>query len=95
MALVYETEQIRTGFQFFNPHKMNPVKQWLKHYENWCYLSFIHNNTKSGSERRQANKEIHIAQKKMDYWYKLAEQVSLKDLEEGKKKVDEIWAAKR
>ena len=90
MSIVYETEQIRTG-GFFNPTKMNPVKQWAKHYDNYLYLKFIHDNTKDWKEKRQANKEIQIAQTKMDYWYKLAAQVSLKDLEVAKGEVDKKW----
>lgn len=91
MGIIYETDQIRTGFSGFNPSKINPIKQYLKHYENWKYLSFIHDNTKDGKEKRQANQEIHIANKKMDYWYKLAQQFDLKELEDGKKEVDKIW----
>lgn len=71
MAIIYETEQIRTGFCGFNPHKVNGVKSYLNHYQNYKYLKFVHDNTKDGYERRQANQEIQIAQHKMDYWYKI------------------------
>jgi hypothetical protein len=92
MALVYETEQIRTG-GFFNPSKMNPVKQWLKHYANYKYLRVIHDSTKSGMEKRQANQEIQIAEKKLNYWYKLTKCDSdwLKELETGRKELDQQW----
>ena len=82
-------KQVFSGF--FNPHKLNPVKQYMKHYENFKYLRFIHDNTKDGYERRQANKEVQVADKKMQYWYKMMTFEHMKDLEEQKQNVDKQW----
>jgi hypothetical protein len=42
----------------------------MKHYGNSLYLNFIFNSSTDGVERRQANKEIQMADKKMAYWRK-------------------------
>lgn len=92
MALIYETEQIYTGPPI-NIHNLDPVKQWRKHYWNWKYLSFIHNNTKDWKEKRDAHKELAIAQRKMDRWYNMSKLV-LKELEMAKTEVDKEWSGK-
>lgn len=92
MGIIYQTEQIYTG-PFINVHNMDPVKQWSKHYGNYLYLKFIYDNTKNGLEKVQANGEMKIATKKMDYWYKM-DKTRIKDLEEAKKELDKIWATK-
>jgi len=88
LAIIYETEQIYTG-GFINPTKLDPVKQYLKHYGNYLYLKFIFDNTKDWRERRQADSEIKIANKKMDRWYKMI--TDLKDLEQRKKEAEQLW----
>lgn len=93
MALVYDTEQIYTGPPI-NIHNLDPVKQWRKHYENYRYLKFIFDNTKNFAERRDANKELSICQKKLDRWYNMSKTV-LTDLEITKREVDAIWDAKK
>lgn len=89
MGIIYETEQIYTG-PFINVHKLDPVKQWSKHYGNYLYLKFIHDNTKDGREKRQANQEMQIAQKKMDYWYKMNHAV-LSEILQAKAEIDKQW----
>lgn len=89
MAIIYSTEQPFTGF--VNVHKLNPVKQWTKHYGNFKFLSHVHNNTNDWREKRQANLEISIAQKKLDYWYKLASQFSISELTLAKQEIDKQW----
>lgn len=94
MHIVYPDTPERPAF-FINPHKMNPVKAWLKHYENFKYLSFIHNATRDGYEKRQANKEIQTATRKLDYWYKMIKDAGLlKELEMGKAPIDTKWNSK-
>lgn len=90
MAIIYQTEQPYTG-PFINVHAMDPVKQWAKHYSNHKYLKFIHDNTKDGFEKRQANKELQIAQKKMDYWYKMAK-FQIDEVTKVKKEIDDKWS---
>lgn len=94
MALAYDTEQIYTGPRVFRGVP-DPVKQYMKHYEKYKYLKFIHDSTKNFMERRQANAEItKYAQPKMDRWFSMIPPDKLKDLEEQKKAVDLIWASK-
>jgi len=44
------------------------VKYYTRHYENWLILCSIYASSQSKDERRQANSEIRIAQRKMDFW---------------------------
>lgn len=89
---VYPDTPERPPF-FINPYKMDPVKQFAKHYENYKYLKFIFDNTKDGNERRQSNKELQIAQKKMDYWMKMPDSI-LSEIERVRKEIDEKWNSK-
>lgn len=96
MHIIYPDTPERPAF-FINPHKMNPVKAWLKHYSNFKYLQLIHDSPKTAPwERRQANKEIQTATKKMDYWHKMFKDmpVQIKELEEGKAAIDKQWSSK-
>lgn len=92
MAIIYDTEQIYTGPPI-NIHNLDPVKQWRKHYENYKYLKFLFDNTKDWKERRDADRELKIAQKKMDRWYNMSKTV-LTELEIAKQEVDKIWNSK-
>lgn len=92
MGIIYQTEQIYSG-PFINVHNMDPVKQWAKHYGNYLYLKFLFDNTKDWKEKRDANKEMQIAQKKMDYWYKMAKTIPT-ELAKAKKELDQQWNVK-
>ena len=92
MGIIYQTEQIYTG-PFINVHNLDPVKQWSKHYGNYLYLKFIYDNTKNWAEKRDANKEMGIAQKKMDYWYKM-DKTKVAELATAKKELDVQWNIK-
>lgn len=89
MAIIYETEQIYTGPPI-NVHNLDPVKQWKKHYGNYKYLKFIHDSTNDWREKRQANKELQIAQKKMDRWYNMSKTI-VADIELARAEVDKQW----
>lgn len=91
MALCYETEQIYTGPRTFRGIP-DPVKQYLKHYDKFKYLTFIHDSTKDGKEKRQANFELtKYANPKLAKWLSMIPYDKLKDLEEGKKEIDTKW----
>jgi len=49
--------------------KIDPHKQWLKHYGNYIELAWIAAR-EHGVHKFQAEKEIKICLKKLDYWYK-------------------------
>jgi hypothetical protein len=86
---IYPDTVERPAF-FINPYKMDPVKQFAKHYENYRYIKFIFDSTNSGQERRQANKEIQIALKKMSYWENMPAAVRT-EIEKVKKEIDKRW----
>ena len=53
-----------------NLSNLNPTTMYLKHLDNYFYLKFIANNSDNFIEKQQANKELLIAQKKMNFWSK-------------------------
>lgn len=90
MGIIYpDVDPPWTG-PFINPAKLDPVKQYVKHYENWKYLQFIHDNTRDGAEKRQANLEMGKATAKMDRWFKMSHMDRAR-LETEKRKVDVQW----
>lgn len=64
-----------TGGSFINPAvllKMDANKKYAEHFYNHCYLSFIlKHEASSFVEKQQANKEIAMASKKMEYWKRM------------------------
>lgn len=49
---------------------LDPNTCYLVHFRNLMYLTFIFENSQDWIEKNQANKEIQIANKKMDFWQK-------------------------
>lgn len=49
--------------------KMNPNGPYKKHVTNWYYLKFIYANG-TVNEKRQAQKELGICERKMAFWYR-------------------------
>jgi hypothetical protein len=92
MFYVYNENQPFSGD--FDLKNADPHFFYLRHYGNLKYLQFIFDNTENRVERHQANKEIEIARKKMDWWSK-KHGFDYKHIETGKKKIDREWASKR
>lgn len=69
MGLCYDENEVRHFSGSLNIHKMNPHKPYQRHLENHFYLNFISQNKDATfSEKRQAEKELVICQRKLDYW---------------------------
>lgn len=69
MGLVYDENEPRNFNGSVNVAAMNPHKPYQRHLENWFYLNFIaQNKDATFSEKRQAEKELVICQRKLDYW---------------------------
>jgi hypothetical protein len=52
-----------------NVWKMDGTKGYLRHYENYLFLSFVINNPLSQrAEKQQATKELAICEKKLTFW---------------------------
>lgn len=68
MALIYD-ESVKGNIGDLRIDQMDGTKNFLKHYGNKLYLSFI---AKNGTqvERWQAEKELKIAERKMSFWEK-------------------------
>lgn len=66
MGIVYDENPVRNSS---GPLKdPNPAFLWGKHYGNFCYLDFLARNSDRWQERQQAQLEIAIAERKMEYW---------------------------
>lgn len=49
--------------------EMDGTRQYLQHYDNMLYLKFVANNSRASfQERAQAEKEMKICQRKLDFW---------------------------
>jgi len=67
MFLVYKDEKGKK-FKGFPYSEQDASKLYLTHFENLLFLEFIFKNSNNFIEKRQAEKEIEIAKRKMDYW---------------------------
>ena len=53
----------------FNPNDYDSVEMYCRHFSNLLYLDFIlHHKKTTWIEKKQAETEIQIANKKMSYW---------------------------
>jgi hypothetical protein len=48
--------------------RMDPTRQYLKHYDNLMYLTWIRTYSDRPLERYRANKEISVCERKLKYW---------------------------
>lgn len=67
MAILYDDDERKT-FNLAVVHRLNPTRQYLKHYDNLMYLTFIRDNTDDRVERYQAGKEVVLCERKLKYW---------------------------
>jgi hypothetical protein len=67
---VYDDEdKPRTKSFSFDPMKVDALKQWENHFSNLMYLEFfVLNPLSTFKEKRDAEKQIEIAKKKLVYW---------------------------
>lgn len=74
MALIYQSETDSKMTGHFDPMKVNGLRQYEKHFSNLMYLDFFVRNPKSTfAEKRQAEKEMEIARRKINYWKRIVE----------------------
>lgn len=71
--------------------RLDPTAIYLHHYKNMLFLSFIATASDQWQEKRQAEKEIKICQRKLDYWYRLAD---IERLTRGTDKLKKQWHSK-
>lgn len=48
--------------------RIDPQRAYLKHYENYLFLSFVHQNSTDRIEVWQAGKELKICERKLEFW---------------------------
>jgi hypothetical protein len=89
MALVYEENAPRKFSGAFNPERFDATQQWLRHYANLLQLEFFAQNG-TRDEKTQANREILVAQRKLNYW-KNQNNWSESDAIAGKTQIDRQW----
>lgn len=93
MTFIYSDQKdsnFRPGVNFY---AMDGVRHYITHLENFLYLQFVRDHKDSSPvDRRQASKELDIANRKCDFWYKVAKsQQRLPEL--GRAEIDKltIW----
>ena len=80
---------------FFTPYsKQDATKAYLRHYDNLLYLQFILYNPKSTpKDRKQANSELLICDRKLNWWLKHCN-INMVAVTEGKKLLNARWGKK-
>src|SRR5882672_4387299 len=80
---------------FFTPYsKQNATQAYLRHYDNLLYLQFILYNPKSKpKDRKQANSELLICDRKLNWWLK-HRNINMVAVAEGKTKLNKMWGKK-
>lgn len=59
-------------------HRLNPVTQYLKHYDNLLFLQFVLDHKGSDRvEKHQARKEVVICERKLKYWERQSDQKAM------------------
>lgn len=66
MAFVYELNPPRSTTPI-NTDRMDPNAAYLRHYDNLLFLDFMAENG-SREERWQAEREMEICRRKMNFW---------------------------
>jgi hypothetical protein len=70
MGIIYNDSEPKPAFPI-NIAKMNPHPGYARHCENYYYLKFIFDHPDTTTrEKLQAQKEMAIASRKMDFWYR-------------------------
>ena len=65
---IYSDNEKRGSFNFGAISKMDPTELYCSHLGNWFYLKFILMNSKVLVEISQANKELTICERKLEFW---------------------------
>lgn len=63
----YNDTEPRMGFR--GRKDFDPNQMYIRHYANWLELTFIARKTE-GADRFQAEKELIICERKLEYWRK-------------------------
>jgi hypothetical protein len=75
-------------------HRMNATKGYLEHFNNYLYLTFILTNERSTpAEKRQANLEIIIANRKLEWWWRHPN-LNKNAVNAGKRELRQKWGVK-
>lgn len=97
MYFLYPDNELRTPF---NPRtavpydKQKATDNWMRHFDNSLYLTFILKNDPDRNERAQAQKELAVCERKMDHWKR---HPNWDTLEAGRKAEEsrKLWQGKR
>jgi hypothetical protein len=68
--MFFYSENPERGSGNFDPSRFDANTCYRKHLENWFFLRFITEKSKDFSEKRQAEKELIICNRKLVYWAK-------------------------
>lgn len=69
------------------PIRVDPTRAYLRHYENYMFLSFIAQKSDDPQERGQARRELDICERKMKFHERTYnKQEALRGIQEIKRK---------
>lgn len=91
MAFIYDEPEyaVRSG-GFFNPEAVNVTAHYLKHFSNLMILELFYSEPRNIVEKLQLEKEMKIANKKMEFWRKFRH-FDVKEAEQGIKEIKRQW----
>lgn len=93
MGIVYDETRIMGQGPSTPVHTWDGTKHYLRHYGNSLYLRFVAGRTNDGQERRQAERELAIAEKKMAFWRRHPNYVH-EDALRGVAKLKKEWSVR-
>lgn len=92
--MFFYSESPRAASNPVDVWKMDAVKAYMRHFENYLFLDFILNNG-TDAEKRQSSVEMAICERKMKFWerhpnfiadaVKVKKEKLLKDWRSGKR----------
>lgn len=89
MSLVYDETSAKGAVIKYD--RINATAGYLRHFNNLCYLEFIAANPRATwQERQQAEKEIPIAKRKME-WHKNHPNFNRQAVERGMIAIRRQW----
>jgi hypothetical protein len=92
MGIIYDTSSSKFEGSF-DPYRYSGAIQYEKHFGNLMYLEFFATNPGSSfAEKRQAEAEMEVAKRKMNYWKRIADnQGENEQIKEAIQRIKKQW----
>ena len=73
MFLIYDNKPFEKEFNWSDIYRMDPNRCWATHFYNRHVLAYISRTTTDMNEKFQAEKEIKLADRKMQFWERISD----------------------